>query len=557
MLTNVVLCKLTHENETPNCSWCAEGGETNISIGHCEQCGQWLCSECIKGHNRMPPLRSHTVKIVGDSGGKGLQCEAHPRESLELFCETCGVLTCRDCQLSVHRDHGGHRWVKEKADLLRPGLLAAMHSLEERAAQLQAMAKAVKEAPAILKTSVEDAKAAQRRSTEAVVRAINEHNKRLEEDLDEKAGQHVQRLEKTYAILQCLQDQINYILQLTRRLFENGEKDPASLVQLAACLERRLAALAKEATDLAADDNAQANINVTESARGWRDSVASRVVFLPNRSPEEVAHLISSVCWTHDRNDGKGELTEFNERKISVDMSDKSTNSDSGEGGDLLDLMTHLDSPPRDGDGGCAVCHSPGVLAVCAGCQRCFHPACHLPRFDPNNVKSPEAWTCSLCLESSKPETSQTRRVRDAQTMGTVMQPCKWTRDQFKSGCRILLSLLCHPEAVFFTSSNLCPICCSSLESSHSGVSGDAEGLCGVFHRFSDLRECLESSETATGKSIEAWIQDIDAFIENTSIQSKELGALAVTQTLEKAACSLRDALDASVESFYPAFFQA
>ncbi|CAG2065648.1 unnamed protein product, partial [Timema podura] len=29
----------------------------------------------------------------------------HFQESLSLFCETCDQLTCRDCQLSDHREH--------------------------------------------------------------------------------------------------------------------------------------------------------------------------------------------------------------------------------------------------------------------------------------------------------------------------------------------------------------------------------------------------------------------------------------------------------------------
>lgn len=63
---------MNSQNKTPNCMWCSEGGESNVSQGHCKQCNQWLCTECIKGHNRMPPFRSHTINIVGDCGDKGI-----------------------------------------------------------------------------------------------------------------------------------------------------------------------------------------------------------------------------------------------------------------------------------------------------------------------------------------------------------------------------------------------------------------------------------------------------------------------------------------------------
>ena len=32
-------------------------------------------------------------------------CDIHKQEPLKLFCETCDLLTCRDCQLVKHKDH--------------------------------------------------------------------------------------------------------------------------------------------------------------------------------------------------------------------------------------------------------------------------------------------------------------------------------------------------------------------------------------------------------------------------------------------------------------------
>lgn len=34
-----------------------------------------------------------------------LFCTVHTQEQLSLFCQTCDQLTCRDCQLSEHREH--------------------------------------------------------------------------------------------------------------------------------------------------------------------------------------------------------------------------------------------------------------------------------------------------------------------------------------------------------------------------------------------------------------------------------------------------------------------
>lgn len=47
--------------------------------------------------------------------------------------------------------------------------------------------------------------------------------------------------------------------------------------------------------------------------------------------------------------------------------------------------------------GGCAVCHSSGLLLVCSACCRTFHPQCHLPRLEVSAVSGRQRWTCSLC----------------------------------------------------------------------------------------------------------------------------------------------------------------
>lgn len=43
------------------CNWCEDNGEHTKSVAECEDCNINLCDECLKGHNRMPPLRNHTI----------------------------------------------------------------------------------------------------------------------------------------------------------------------------------------------------------------------------------------------------------------------------------------------------------------------------------------------------------------------------------------------------------------------------------------------------------------------------------------------------------------
>lgn len=44
-------------------------------------------------------------EVHGVSAQRPVFCDIHKQEPLKLFCETCDLLTCRDCQLVKHKDH--------------------------------------------------------------------------------------------------------------------------------------------------------------------------------------------------------------------------------------------------------------------------------------------------------------------------------------------------------------------------------------------------------------------------------------------------------------------
>ena len=42
-------------------------------------------------------------------------CKIYPNEKLTLYCETCDILNCRDCQLSKRCRHHNYRYFYEVA----------------------------------------------------------------------------------------------------------------------------------------------------------------------------------------------------------------------------------------------------------------------------------------------------------------------------------------------------------------------------------------------------------------------------------------------------------
>ena len=86
---------------------------------YCRTCG-FLCDKCKELHLHLTQsgwkeFSSHVIisldQLTGDVINlippvqKSLQCSKHPDKQLDIYCETCEELICRDCIVRVHRDH--------------------------------------------------------------------------------------------------------------------------------------------------------------------------------------------------------------------------------------------------------------------------------------------------------------------------------------------------------------------------------------------------------------------------------------------------------------------
>ncbi|GAB6029992.1 hypothetical protein CHUAL_005684 [Chamberlinius hualienensis] len=98
------------EKSTPSCTSCDDKA---IASSFCVDCEDWLCDACVQAHQRVRVTKDHVIRAKDDVdneqkvGGTPMLmfCPVHKQEQLKLFCESCDVLTCRDCQLTGHRDH--------------------------------------------------------------------------------------------------------------------------------------------------------------------------------------------------------------------------------------------------------------------------------------------------------------------------------------------------------------------------------------------------------------------------------------------------------------------
>lgn len=95
------------------CSSCSDDA---IATSWCVDCSEFICDNCVNAHQRLKITKDHTIKgkeegiheSQSNSStllGTHIFCAIHPNEKLSLFCENCDKLTCRDCQLTEHRQH--------------------------------------------------------------------------------------------------------------------------------------------------------------------------------------------------------------------------------------------------------------------------------------------------------------------------------------------------------------------------------------------------------------------------------------------------------------------
>ena len=91
------------------CGECERAGPVE---SYCRDCRNYLCRECgSQLHKILKAYRGHKVVPIQELDAASLQlsqvqyCVKHKSEAVNLFCQTCVKLICRDCALVDHRQH--------------------------------------------------------------------------------------------------------------------------------------------------------------------------------------------------------------------------------------------------------------------------------------------------------------------------------------------------------------------------------------------------------------------------------------------------------------------
>ncbi len=117
----------------------------------CRNCGQFICSRCSDVHRTWEELSTHKVvtiqkfeRNIGDyfpQKREAAMCSKHPARELDLYCETCEKLVCRDCIVRVHQDHQ-YDLISDAFPKHKDAILAALQPLKQlQQANEQALAE--------------------------------------------------------------------------------------------------------------------------------------------------------------------------------------------------------------------------------------------------------------------------------------------------------------------------------------------------------------------------------------------------------------------------------
>ena len=101
--------KLKSKDAAIPCNCC--GAVDQKADAYCNSCGGFVCGDCVGIHSKVKNMSSHKLIPFEDlkSGKVKIKtisqqkfCNTHKGQVLWFYCETCGVLICRDCTVVDH-----------------------------------------------------------------------------------------------------------------------------------------------------------------------------------------------------------------------------------------------------------------------------------------------------------------------------------------------------------------------------------------------------------------------------------------------------------------------
>ncbi|XP_065593841.1 transcription intermediary factor 1-beta [Cyrtonyx montezumae] len=204
---------------------CCTSCEDNApATSFCVDCSEPLCSTCVEAHQRVKYTKDHTVQAAGNPAGKEVNhtvyCPVHEEEPLVIFCDTCDTLTCRSCQLDVHKDHQ-YQFLEDAVKNQRKMLATLLKRLGDKHASLQRSTKEVR-------SSIRQVWDAQKRvqvdvktAILCIMKELNKRGKVLVSHAQKVTSGRQEKLERQHWAMSKLQRHQEHVLRFTSWALES------------------------------------------------------------------------------------------------------------------------------------------------------------------------------------------------------------------------------------------------------------------------------------------------------------------------------------------------
>lgn len=199
---------------------------------YCVDCADIICDTCVQAHRRLKITKEHTIKnkeeamqemqmATNNKNAQDMYCQEHAQERLTLFCETCERLTCRDCQLTHHRDHK-YQFSSEMAAQARSSISALLSEVSYKRVLLGSAMKVIKDRQNLI---ADKKKSLVHEITQTVVKltnAINTRGKQLVLRLNEVCDSKQKVLGEKKDALQQLSAITEHCIDFVTAALEQG-----------------------------------------------------------------------------------------------------------------------------------------------------------------------------------------------------------------------------------------------------------------------------------------------------------------------------------------------
>lgn len=214
--------------ESFTCTSCTDEA---IATGLCTDCSEWLCDQCIQAHKRVKVTKDHIIKGKGEvdsdssstktQAKRALFCNIHIKEKLNLYCQTCDQLTCRDCQLIEHREHK-YKFSEEMASITRERLRQFLMDIRKKRGYIENAKELVGERRQQILSKQESVQADINRLVETFIEIIRQRGNNLFDLLREVCNSKQEQLDKKNEVLLHLGSQADHCITVVEAVLSSS-----------------------------------------------------------------------------------------------------------------------------------------------------------------------------------------------------------------------------------------------------------------------------------------------------------------------------------------------